>query len=120
PAKMAEPEIVEYLNYLAEERKVAASTQNQALCALLFLYNHVLNRPLQKLRNLKRAKYPKKLPVVLTKEETKRVLEYISGTPQLIVELLYGSGLRLSEALRLRIKDLDFGYSQIVVRSGKG
>lgn len=120
PKEMAEQEVVTFLNYLAEKRKVAASTQNQALCALLFLYEHVLDQPLEKLENFQRAKYPKKLPVVFTKEEAGRVIGLMAGTPKLIAELLYGAGFRLSEALRLRVKDLDFNYSQIMVRSGKG
>lgn len=120
PKKMAEKQVVEFLNYLANERKVAASTQNQALCALLFLYEHVLEQPLKKLTNFQRAKYSKKLPVVFTKEEATKVIALMSNTPKLITELLYGAGLRLSEALRLRVKDLDFNYIQIMVRSGKG
>lgn len=120
PSKMAEAQVVEFLNHLSEDRNVAASTQNQALCAILFLYEHIIGQPLDELQNLKRAKYPKKLPVVFTKHEAIRVISFMTGTPRIITELLYGSGFRLSEALRLRVTDLDFSYSQILVRSGKG
>lgn len=120
PEKMKEPEVVEFLNYLAIERNVASSTQNQALCALVFLYKQVLNRPLNELKDLKRAKKPQKLPVVLTVSEAKRILNEMHGVPALIAKLMYGSGLRISEALRLRIQDVDFEYYQIMVRSGKG
>lgn len=120
PCEMAENEVVAYLNYLAEERNVAASTQNQALCAILFLYNNVLEKPLDEMMGFTRAQKPKKLPVVLTKEEVKKVLKHINGTALLVAELLYGAGLRISECLRLRVLDLDFSYNQIQVRSGKG
>lgn len=120
PSKLSEEHVVTYLNYLASERNVAASTQNQALCALLFLYEHILNDPLEKLDDLQRADKPQKLPVVLTRQEVKRVLTEMKGTSKLIAELLYGAGLRVSECLRLRCLDLDFEYNQIQVRSGKG
>lgn len=120
PSKLSEEHVVSYLNYLASERNVAASTQNQALCALLFLYEHVLEDPLQKLDDLQRADKLKKLPVVLTQKEVRSVLSEMKGTPKLIAELLYGAGLRVSECLRLRYLDLDFEYNQIQVRSGKG
>lgn len=120
PQKLNEKHVVNFLNYLATNRNVAASTQNQALCAIVFMYKHVLDIPLEKLENLKRAKKYKTLPVVLTEDEAKRVLFYMGGISSLIVRIMYGSGLRISEALRLRIKDLDFGYRQILVRSGKG
>lgn len=120
PKEMAEEEIVEYLNYLAEERAVAASTQNQALCAILFMYEHVLGIPLQKFENFKRAQKPKKLPIVLSQQEARRILERMEGTARLMAELLYGAGLRVSECLRLRCLDIDFDYNQIQVRSGKG
>ncbi|WP_246138145.1 integron integrase [Fodinibius salinus] len=120
PTELAEDEVVTYLNYLANERTVAASTQNQALCALLFLYKHVLNEPLKELDSLERAKKPKKLPVVLTPKEVQKLLDHIDGVKKLIVELLYGAGLRISECLRLRYMDLDFDYNQIQIRSGKG
>lgn len=117
---MGEKEVVKYLNYLVEERNVAASTQNQALCALLFMYEHILERPLEKMDDLKRADKPKKMPVVLTPEEVQMVLGKMEVISKLIAELLYGAGLRISEALRLRCLDLDFAYNQMQVRSGKG
>lgn len=120
PGEMAEREVVEFLNFLAEDCNVAASTQNQALCAILFLYEYVLDQPLEEMMDFKRAQTPKKLPVVLTQGEVKKVLHFLEGTPKLIAELLYGSGLRISECLRLRVLDLDFEYNQIQVRSGKG
>lgn len=120
PKKMGETEVVEFLNYLATERNVAASTQNQALCAIIFLYKHILDEPLEELRDLKRAKKPQKLPVVLTEAEAGRIVNEMDGVPALVAKLMYGSGLRISEALRLRIQDLDFEYHQITVRGGKG
>lgn len=120
PENMAEKEVVEYLNYLAEGRGVAASTQNQALCALLFMYEHVLEIPLQKFENFRRAEKPRTLPVVLTPKEAHCILGLMKGTARLMVELLYGAGLRVSECLRLRCLDIDFSYNQIQVRSGKG
>lgn len=120
PSKMGEREVIAYLNFLATEREVAASTQNQALCALLFLYNHVLDNPLHDMMDFKRAQKPQKLPVVLTPTEVKHLLEHMEDTPKLVAQLLYGAGLRISECLRLRVLDLDFDYNQIQVRSGKG
>ncbi|MEP0545839.1 MAG: integron integrase [Rhodothermales bacterium] len=128
PATMREPEVTAFLTHLAVDRHVAASTQNQALAALLFLYDAVLGAPLGPLgdeaadgpRALVRAKRPRRLPVVLTREEVERVLTHLRGTHRLIAMLLYGSGLRLTEALRLRVKDLDSGYAHLVVRDGKG
>ncbi len=120
PNNLGEKEIVEYLNYLANERRVAASTQNQALSALVFLYEHILKSPLGHLENLKRAKKPKRLPVVLTEQEAVRILRQIYGVERLVLGLIYGSGLRISESLRIRIGDLDFQYNQITVRTGKG
>lgn len=120
PVDITPEEITDFLNYLAVQRRVAASTQNQALCALVFLYREVLDHELPLLANLKRAKKPKRLPVVLTREEVKEILRHLESMPKLVVYLLYGSGLRLSEALRLRVQDIDFSYRQITVRSGKG
>lgn len=120
PSQLNEKEVVEYLNYLAKERNVAGSTQNQALCAILFLYEHVLNQPLEENMDFARAQTSKKLPVVLTTGEVESVLNNMEGMPKLIAELLYGSGFRISECLRLRVLDLDFSYNQIHVRSGKG
>jgi len=120
PNKLQEKDIVKFLNYLAVERNVAASTQNQALCAIVFLYKEVLKSPVGDLDNLKRAKKPKRLPTVLSKNEVSGVLKKMEGIPYLVCSILYGSGLRISEALRLRVKDVDFDFKQIVVRSGKG
>lgn len=120
PNDMAEPEISAFLSHLAVDLKVAASTQNQALSALLFLYKEVLKRPLDWIEGIQRAKRPSRLPVVFTREEVQSILRSLEGTKWLMASLLYGSGLRLSECLRLRVKDLDFGYNQITVRDGKG
>jgi integrase len=120
PAQMGEPEITAFLTDLASARQVAVSTQNQALSALLFLYRNVLKREVGFLAGLERPQRLPKVPVVFTKEEVKRVLAHLNGEYRLMAELLYGSGLRLMECLRLRVKDVDFGYRQIVVRDGKG
>ena len=120
PALMAEPEVTAFLSHLAVDGHVAASTQNQALSALLFLYQQVLDVKLDWLDDVVRAKQPKRLPVVLSRDEVTRVLNQLNGTYRLIALLLYGSGLRLMECLRLRIKDVDFELSQIIVREGKG
>jgi integron integrase len=119
PETMAEPEAAAFLAYLAEDRHVAASTQNQALHALLFLYDAVLHRPLREVA-LVRARRPRRLPVVLTPSEVERLLDRLSGTPLLVASLLYGAGLRVREALQVRVKDLDFEYQQLIVREGKG
>ncbi len=121
PREMGAPEIEEFLTHLAVDRNVSASTQNQALYAILFLYRHVLRKDLdQQAIEAVRAKKPKRLPVVLTREEALRVIGLLSGTHRLMAKLLYGSGLRLRECLRLRVKDIDFEQRQIVVRDGKG
>lgn len=120
PKDMDEEEVVEFLNWLANERDVAASTQNQALCAIIFLYKQVLDQPLGSFDNLQRAKEPERLPVVLSPKEANKIIANMEGDARLMVELLYGSGLRQSECLRLRVKDIDFEYSQIWVRDGKG
>lgn len=120
PATLGPNEIEAYLSHLARNRNVAASTQAQALSALLFLYRQVLNIELPWLDNIVRATRPKKLPVVLTPEEARAVIAHMPDVYWLIGNLLYGSGLRLMEALRLRVKDVDFEYRQIVVRDGKG
>ena len=120
PRHLGEKQVTEFLNHLANERNVAASTQNQALSALVFLYEHILKKPVESLHNLQRAKKPQKLPVVLTEDEARAVLKEMKGIQRLILSLLYGSGLRVSEALRLRVLDLDFNYKQLTVRSGKG
>lgn len=120
PANLGEDAVSAFLSFLATERSVSASTQNQALSALLFLYDHVLERPLDSLKNLVRAKKPERLPVVFTRDEVRRLLAHLDGVELLTACLLYGAGLRLLECLRLRVKDLDFGYNQITVRDGKG
>mgnify|MGYP006303478233 CR=1 FL=1 len=119
PKDMGAPEVEAFLTHLAVEGNVAASTQNQALCAILFLYNNVLNQELGKLDAV-RAKRSKYLPTVLTKAEVRGILQHVTGVPELVIQILYGSGLRLSEGLSLRIKDLDFAQRQIVVRDTKG
>ena len=120
PAALSEEEVREYLEYLAVARNVSASTQNQALSALLFLYGTVLERPLGDLKEVVRARRPQRLPVVLSRNEVQRLLDVMEGTLGLIARVLYGTGLRLMEGLRLRVKDLDFDRGQIVVREGKG
>jgi integron integrase len=120
PDEMGEAEITQFLNYLAVEKKVAASTQNQAFSALLFLYQEVLRRKLSFIDDVQRVKRPAKVPVVFTPEEARAVLDQLHGGYRLMAELLYGSGLRLMECLRLRVKDIDFGYGHITVRDGKG
>ena len=120
PAEMGAPEITRFLTSLAVEGKVAASTQNQALSALLFLYREVLQQEVPWLDDLVYAKRPHYLPVVLTRDEVRAVLGQIHGVPRLMAFLLYGAGLRLLECARLRVKDLDSGRNQIVVRAGKG
>jgi integron integrase len=120
PLEMGEAEIGEFLTYLAVERNVAASTQNQALSAILFLFKVVLDRPLVRVEDVLRAKQPQRLPVVFTREEVRAVLARIPGDKAVMASLLYGSGLRLMECLRLRVKDVDFGQNHIVVRDGKG
>jgi integrase len=115
----AEPKIELFLSDLAINGQVAASTQNQAFNALLFLYRDVLHQQLENIQAV-RADRPVRVPTVLTPEEVKQVIQAMSGTPQLVVKLLYGSGLRLLESLRLRVKDLDFNMKQLTVRDGKG
>jgi len=120
PAQMAGKEVADFLSHLARDRQVAAATQGQALAALLFLYKRVLNIDLPWLDNVVRATRPKKLPTVLTQQEAQSVLANLQGVYWLIGVLLYGSGLRLLEALRLRIKDLELDNRRILVRDGKG
>jgi integrase len=117
---MAEPEIGQFLSSLATEGQVSASTQNQAFNALLFLYDAVLNRKIGLIDGVVRAKRPQRLPVVLTKEEIKNVIDQMNGMPRLMAVILYGGGLRLMECCRLRIKDIDFARNEIVIRAGKG
>jgi integron integrase len=120
PSEMGADQIRQFLTHLAVEANVAASTQNQALCALLFLYRDVLRIELPDIEGIERARRPARVPVVFTRQEVEMLLAQLAGTPKLIASLLYGSGLRLMEALRLRVKDVDFEYQQITVRSGKG
>jgi integron integrase len=120
PSEMGAAEIEAFLTDLAVEKTVSASTQNQALSALLFLYKEVLRVDLPWLEKFTPAKKSSHIPIVLTKEEVKLIINQLKGTNWLIANLLYGSGLRLNEALRLRVKDLDFGFRQIIVRDGKG
>jgi integron integrase len=120
PSEMGVDEIRQYLSHLATDEKVSASTQNVALSALLFLYRAVLVIDLPLIEGVERAKRPQRIPVVLTLEEVKRVLAQMTGTHHLMASLLYGAGLRLMECVRLRVKDLDFDYQQIIVRDGKG
>ena len=120
PKELGGPEVEAFLSYLTTARNVAASTQTQALSALLFLYKEVLGINLPWLENLTRAKKPRHLPVVLTLDEVKTVLSRLEGRNALMAEILYGAGLRLMECLRLRVKDVDFVIRQITVRDGKG
>jgi integron integrase len=119
PSEMGSLEVEAFLSHLASERNVAASTQNQALSALLFLYTEVLQQPIGYIE-VDWAKRPEKLPEVLNRHEVKKVLSFLDGVPLLIVQLLYGSGLRLREAISLRVKDVDFAQQLIIVRDGKG
>lgn len=120
PAEMGAPEVEAFLSSLAIERNVSASTQNQAMHAILFLYRNVLNIDLPWLDGVTRAKVSKRLPSVLTVQEVQRLLRNVSGTNGLIIKLLYGTGMRIKECLRLRIKDVDLDRCQITIREGKG
>ena len=120
PEEMAEREINAFLSHLAVKGRVGASTQNQALAALLFLYRNIIGRDVGDLGELIRARKPERIPVVMSKQEVKLVLMQMQGRDRLMVELIYGSGLRLNESLELRICDLDFERNQISVRNGKG
>jgi len=120
PREMGAPEVSRFLSDLAVRGRVAASTQNQAFNALLFLYRQVLGQDFGPLQDVDRAKRPARLPVVLTKTEVDRVLAGMTGTFRLMATLLYGTGMRLMECVRLRVKDIDFEANQILVREGKG
>ncbi len=120
PREMGGPEVEVFLTYLAVRGQVAASTQNQALSALLFLYRQVLGVDLPWMENVVRAKRPKRLPTVLTAGEVRSLLELMPARPRLLAALLYGTGMRLMEGLRLRVKDVDFARREIIVRDGKG
>lgn len=120
PKDLGANEVEQFLTYLAVEGRVAASTQNQAKSALLFLYKEVLGAELPWLDKVQQAKAPKRLPVVLSKDEVRLILKHLDGTHHLIVSLLYGTGMRILEALRLRVKDIDFSRKEILIRDGKG
>jgi integron integrase len=120
PGTMGEAEVNAFLSDLATRQGVSASTQNQALAAILFLYRHVLERPLPAMAEVVRAKRPRRLPAVLTRAEVRAVIGRLGGPERLVAVLLYGSGLRLLECLRLRVKDVEFGSNRIVVRDAKG
>ena len=120
PAEMGAAEVAAFLTSLAVQDKVAASTQNQVLSALLFLYREVFGVDLPWLEDVVRAKRPQYLPVVLTRDETRALLQRLNGVPRIMALLLYGAGLRLLECCRLRVKDVDFAADQIVIRDGKG
>ena len=120
PAELGEPEVIRFLSGLATERHVSASTQNQALAALLFLYQVVLERQIGWLEGVVHAKRPERLPVVLSRGETTAVLADMKGVEQLCASLIYGAGLRLLEALQLRVKEVDFAGQQLIIRDGKG
>ena len=120
PREMGVQEVQQFLTHLAVEGRVAASTQSQALSAILFLYQQVLKQDIGWIDEVVRAKQPQRVPVVLTQDEVAAVLRHLSGTTGIMATLLYGAGLRLMECICLRVKDVDFAYSQIVVRDGKG
>jgi integron integrase len=120
PTTMGEQEINAFLTHLAVEEKVSASTQSQALSAILFLYRHVLGRGVGDLGNLIRARKPKRLPVVMTRDEVRAVLAQLDGERWLMASLMYGTGMRLMECHRLRVQDVDFTRNEIAVRNGKG
>jgi integron integrase len=120
PSEMGAAEVGEFLTHLARDGHVSASTQNQALSAILFLYKQILKQEIGWLDEVERAKKPARVPVVLTRDEVHKLFGHLHGTPRLMAGLLYGSGLRLMECVRLRVKDVDFGYARITVRDGKG
>lgn len=120
PSEMGEREITAFLTDLAVNRQVAASTQNQALAAILFLYKEVLERELDWMDGMVRAKRPQRIPEVLSPEQVRKLIDQLQGTYRLMAQLLYGTGMRLMETVRLRVRDVDFHYRQITVRNGKG
>ena len=119
PQEMGESEIKEFLTYLAIKKNVAASTQNQAFHALLFLYRHVLHKKLQESIQAVRAKRPQRLPTVLGREEARQIIEAMEGVEKLVIQILYGCGLRLMECLHLRVKDIGFELNQIAIHDAK-
>ena len=120
PRDLAEADVAAFLTHLAVREHVATSTQNQALAALLFLYGHVIGRPLERLDGVARARRPTRLPTVLTPDEVERVLALLVGDRRVVATLLYGAGLRLLEALRLRVKDIDMERGELMIREAKG
>lgn len=120
PAVLGEQEVRDFLTYLARDRRVSASTQNQAFSAILFLFRAVLKKDLSELKGVERAQNRERIPLVLSREEVRAVLSHLQGTPRVMAELLYGSGLRLMECLQLRVKDVDIPRRQLIVREGKG
>ena len=120
PKDLGAAEVEAFLTHLAVARNVSANTQNQAKSALLFLYKEVLGAELPWLDDIQQAKTPKRLPVVLTQDEVSKILSRLEGTHHLVVSLLYGTGMRILEALRLRVKDIDFARKEILIRDGKG
>jgi site-specific recombinase XerD len=118
--EMGAAEISTFLTHLARIGNVAAATQNQALSALLFLYQQVLKQEVGYVDQVQRAKRPKRVPIVLTRDEVHKIFAHLHGMPRMMAGLLYGSGLRLMKCVRLRVKDVDFGYSRITVRDGRG
>ncbi|NQV71495.1 integron integrase [bacterium] len=120
PLEMGADEVGEYLNFLATEREVAASTQNQALNAIVFLYRDVLNLDLEDFNTFVRARKPRRLPVVLSRGEVQLLLSLMEGTPLIVSQLMYGAGLRIIEAITLRVKDIDFELSMIHLQAAKG
>jgi len=120
PTEMDESDVSRYLTYLAVNKNVAASTQNQALSAILFLYREVIKKEIGWINGVERAKRPQRVPVVFSRDEVKKILLHLEGTKWIMASLLYGSGLRLRDCVRLRVKDMDFGCDQIIVRDWKG
>jgi len=120
PSNLGTSEIRSFINYLAIKKKVSASTQNQALQSILFLYKQILKTEVGWIEEIKRVERIRHIPVVFSRKEAKIILSNMKGVTRLIASLLYGSGLRLNECLRLRIKDIDFDYKQIIIRDGKG
>ena len=120
PKDMGAEEVQAFLNHLSTNRRVAASTQNRALCALVFLYRDVLKQKFGDLKEVKWVKRPQRLPVVFKREEIGAIFSFLKGVKWIMATLLYGSGLRVMECVRLRVKDIDFAYNQIIVRDGKG
>lgn len=119
-AELSKDSVVEYLNYLVNERNVAGATQNQALCAIVFLFKNVLEKDITGMENIKYSKKAKTLPTVLSSSEARMVISNMSGMPKLVVFLMYGTGMRISEVMRLRVQDIDFANDQIYVRGAKG